>query len=267
MSLLPKNIKALILDMDGVLWAETAPIGDLPAVFRSIQRQGLQVCLATNNATRTPQQFLEKLCAFGVETLEPWQILTSPLALVSELGRRFPQPGRIFTIGEAGLVNALKEAGFTPLDETNWTADGPVQAVVMGWDHGINFEKLRRATLLIRAGTPFYATNTDRTFPTPEGLIPGAGALISVLVTATGVEPIVAGKPSRFLMDLACERMHTSPAETLVVGDRVETDIAGGQAAGCPTALVLSGVTSEAAGRAWRPAPDRIVPDLTALLG
>jgi 4-nitrophenyl phosphatase len=266
MSLLPDNIQALILDMDGVLWSENTPIGNLPAIFASITARGLKVCLATNNATRTPEQYLQRLCDFGVADLELWQILTSPQALAHELSKRFPEQGRIYTIGEAGLTQGLNEAGFTAVDEDNWDASLPIQAVTIGMDRNISYAKLRRAALLINQGTPFYATNPDKTFPTPEGLIPGAGALIAALVTATGVEPLVVGKPARFLMDLARERMQTTAVQTLVVGDRLETDIAGGQAAGCPVALVLSGVTSLEAARAWTPTPDIISPDLTTLV-
>jgi len=267
MSLLPETIQALILDMDGVLWSDNTPIGNLRAIFASIAKRGLKVCLVTNNATRTAEQYLERLHAFGVDNLELWQILTSPQALAHELSKRIPEQGGIYTIGEMGLVQALTEAKFSVVEETNWDANRPIQAVVIGMDRNISYAKLRRAALLIRQGVPFYATNPDKTFPTPEGLIPGAGALIAALVTATGVEPLVVGKPARYMMDLARERLKTSAEQTLVVGDRLETDIAGGQAAGCPVAVVLSGVTSLEAARAWRPSPDIISPDLATLIG
>jgi 4-nitrophenyl phosphatase len=135
----------------------------------------------------------------------------------------------------------------------------------MGMDRQVSFEKLSEATLLIRKGIPFYATNTDKTFPTPRGQIPGAGAWISVITTATNVQPIVAGKPFPFLMDLSLERLGTRKEETLVIGDRLETDIAAGQAVGCPTALVLSGVSTREQAVSWNPAPDVIVENLSQL--
>jgi 4-nitrophenyl phosphatase len=107
----------------------------------------------------------------------------------------------------------------------------------------------------------------DKTFPTPRGQIPGAGAWVSVITTATNVEPIVAGKPFPFLMDLSLERLGSRNEETLVVGDRLETDIAAGQRVGCPTALVLSGVSTKDEAEAWNPKIDLVVDDLTALLG
>jgi 4-nitrophenyl phosphatase len=115
-------------------------------------------------------------------------------------------------------------------------------------------------------GVPFYATNPDKTFPTPRGEIPGAGAWISVIVTATGVEPIYAGKPSPFLLEMARERLGTEKRQTLVIGDRLETDIVGAQADGCPVALVLSGVTRREQAEIWRPIINIIADDLAELV-
>ena len=125
---------------------------------------------------------------------------------------------------------------------------------------------MMEATLLIRNGAPFYATNPDKTFPTPRGEIPGAGAWISVITTATNVEPMYAGKPLPYLMELALERLGTRKEETFIVGDRLETDIAAGQAVGCPTALVLSGVSTIQQAQAWTPKVDLIASDLTELV-
>ncbi len=158
---------------------------------------------------------------------------------------------------------ALRQADFEVLPVAR--AEG-AQAVVMGIDRQIDFDKMREATLLVRQGIPFFATNDDRTFPTPRGEIPGAGAWLAVVITATGVQPIVAGKPAPYLIDLARERLGTGPKETLVVGDRLETDVAGGQAAGCPVALVLSGVSTHRQAQAWKPSIDLVADDLAALV-
>jgi ribonucleotide monophosphatase NagD (HAD superfamily) len=122
------------------------------------------------------------------------------------------------------------------------------------------------ATLLVRRGIPFYATNPDETFPTPRGEIPGAGAWISVITTATDIEPIYAGKTYPFMMGLSLEMLGSRKEETLVVGDRLETDIAAGQAIGCPTALVLSGVSTREQAEAWSPKIDMIANDLSSLV-
>ena len=123
-----------------------------------------------------------------------------------------------------------------------------------------------RSEELIRSGLEFIGTNPDRTYPTPGGLIPGAGAILAAVEAATDICPTIMGKPSPEMYRVAMERLETRPEETLVVGDRLETDIAGGQQLGCKTGLVLSGVTSLQAAHSWIPAPDWIEQDLTALL-
>ena len=256
------NIQSLILDMDGVLWRDETPIGNLPAIFARIRERGLKFAFATNNGTKTPGQYLEKLAALGV-TVEPWQVVTSALGVAHMVKTRIPSGASIFVIGGEGVKAALQGEGYKILHTENAEK---AQAVVMGIDRKINFAKMREATLLVRRGIPFYATNPDKTFPTPRGEIPGAGAWISVIVTATGIEPVYAGKPFPFMMEMALERLGAKKENTLVVGDRLETDIAAGQAVGCPTALVLSGVSTRAQAEAWKPAPGLIVQDLEALV-
>lgn len=260
---LPQTIKALILDMDGVIWKADAPIGDLAGTFARIRSRGLKFAFATNNSTKTSEQYAARLKEFGVD-VEPWQVVTSSQGTAHAMAQKF-QPGtKVFMIGEDGLRNALLERGFEILS----VADAPqAEVVAMGMDREINFQKACEATLLVRRGIPFYATNPDKTFPTPRGEIPGAGAWYSIVTTATDVQPIVAGKPFPFLLELALAKLGTSREETLVVGDRIETDIAGGQAVRCPTALVLSGVSTIEAADLWRPKIDIIADDLASLIG
>ena len=249
--------------MDGVMWKADTPIGDLPAIFEHIRQLGLKFAFATNNGTRTPEQYVKRLEGFGLH-VDPWQVVTSSLGVAHLLAQKYPSGGLVFAIGEEGLLAALHEKGFTPLSMDDAHR---AQAVIMGIDHQISFEKMVEAALLARRGIPFFATNPDKTFPTPRGEIPGTGAWISVIVAATGVEPVYAGKPAPYLIDLAMERLGTLKTETLIVGDRLETDIAGGQAADCPVALVLSGVSSRESGERWRPKVDIIARDLAALVG
>jgi len=267
MSLIPASVKSLVLDMDGVLWTGDQPIGDLSNLFGTLSRRGLKVCLATNNSSRTPEEYLERLRSFGVKGLESWQIVTSAHALANEIGKRLPLGGKVYVIGEAGLRQSLTLSGFTVVDEENFGDSQEIVAVAVGLGRNLSFAKLCRATLLIRQGLPFYGTNPDHTLPTPDGLIPGVGALLALLSTASEVVPIVVGKPAPFMLNMACERLGTSPMETLVVGDRLETDIAGGQAAGCPVGVVLSGVSTRSMAEAWKPTPDIIAPDLATLIG
>lgn len=263
MTLLPPAAKGLILDMDGVLWTDSLPIGDLPSIFRRIKDLGLGVAMATNNSSRTINQYVERLQEFGV-TIEPWQVVTSSLAVADMMASQLPPGTPVFAIGHEGLREELKNANFEllPVEKAEFA-----EAVVVGIDWDINFAKMREATLLVRAGKPFYATNPDKTFPTPRGQIPGAGAWISVIITATDTEPIYAGKPYPYILELALKRLGTPRENTFVVGDRLETDIAGGQALNCPTALVLSGVSTLLQAQSWMPNVNIIADDLTTLVG
>jgi 4-nitrophenyl phosphatase len=260
--MIPSNIKALILDMDGVVWKADAPIGDLPKTFARIRERGLKFVFATNNGTKTPEEYRQKLSSLGVE-VDSAQVVTSALAIAHMLEQKYPRGTKIFMIGGPGVREALEEKGFDLLSVENAPE---AKAFVMGIDRTITFDKVSEATLLVRAGIPFYATNTDRTFPTPRGEIPGAGSWLSVITVATGVEPIVAGKPFPTMMEFSLERLGTNKEETLIVGDRLETDIASGQAAGCPTAAVLSGVSTREEAEAWKPSPTIIAESLAELV-
>jgi 4-nitrophenyl phosphatase len=292
--MIPPNIKSLILDMDGVLWKDATPIGDLPRIFARIHTRGLKVAFATNNGTRTPEQYVERLAGLGVQ-VESWQVVTSSLVAAELMERHFVShreetkdakavsPSRskktlrgfavpnevaiktkVFAIGGEGLMQALRAKGLEllPVERAE-----EAQAVVMGIDRAINFEKMCAAALLVHRGVPFFGTNPDKSFPTPLGEIPGAGAWASVIITATGVQPIYAGKPQPEILELARQRLGTAKQETLVVGDRLETDIAGGQAAGMPVALVLSGVSTHQQAKAWKPAIDFVSENLGELVG
>jgi 4-nitrophenyl phosphatase len=252
------SIKGLILDMDGVLWRGEQPLGDLPNIFSTLIKKGYRTILATNNATLSAEQYLQKLARFGVQ-LEYWQVINSSQATAHFLHEQYPQGGPIFIIGEDGLIETVCQDGF-------YQANQNVLAVVVGMDRTLTYEKLSIATLLIRSGASFIGTNPDRSFPTPLGLVPGAGAILAALEVASGIKPVIIGKPAPEMYRLAMERLSLSPEETLVIGDRLETDIVGAQALGCCTALVLSGVTSYDESLKWKPAPDIITKDLTTLL-
>ena len=266
-------IRGLILDMDGVLWKDDTPIGDLHAAFDRIQARGLKVTLATNNATKTVEEYLDKLRGFGV-TLEAWQIVTSSQSLAQVLAQKFipsEKPGGdqehervVFLIGENGILSALREKGFTPITDPN-DETHPI-AVVSSFDRNLTYQKLRRATLHVRAGAPLFATNADRTFPTPEGMVPGAGSILAALEAASDVKATVIGKPATFMLELAAQHMGLTRDEVLVVGDRLETDITGGQAMQARTALVLSGISTREQLENWNPKPDLVASDLTELV-
>ena len=253
------DIQGLILDLDGVLWRDNTPIGDLPAIFAEIRSRNWSVILATNNATLSADQYIEKLANFGVY-LERRQIVNSSQATASYLRQRHPNGGPVFVVGEQGLKIELAAQGF-------YESDLEPLAVVVGLDRTITYEKLKKAGLLVRAGAPFIATNPDKTYPTPEGLVPGSGVFVGAVQAASDVDPVIIGKPEPEMYRLALHRMGLLPEQVLVVGDRLETDIAGAQKLKCRTALVLSGVSTLEQSQSWHPAPEYIAENLSTLLG
>lgn len=252
-------IQALILDMDGVLWRGNEPIGDLPAIFAHMRAAGLKALLATNNSTKSVEQYQKRLKGFGVK-IETWQVVNSSMAAAFLLSRIFPEGGPVYIIGMDGLVHHLGERGFYHAEEN-------VLAVVSGLDLNFTYEKMRRANTLIRAGARFVGTNPDVTFPRPGGLDPGAGSVIAAIQTASQTKPLIAGKPFPTMMEMALERLQLPAERSLMVGDRLDTDIVGGKRAGCRTALVLSGAATQAELEAWQDAPDLVAPNLSTLLG
>jgi len=228
-------IKSLIIDLDGVLYRGDEPIEGAREFIAFLQREGIPFLLLTNNSTRTPSQYVEKLAGMGIAIKES-DVLTSAQATAMYLEKVAPPGAPVYAIGEDGLRAALN-ARYTFTEEK-------ADFVVVGMDSKLTYEKLKIATLLIRGGARFIATNPDKTLPTEEGLIPGNGAILAALEAATGVSPLVIGKPEPTIFDLALARMGTGKEGAAVIGDRLETDILGGRRAGLLTILVLSGATS-----------------------
>lgn len=248
------RIRGLILDMDGVLWRNDQPLGDLAKIFQQIDKLGFAVMYATNNATRSIDQYIAKLNRFGVKA-EDRQIINSARSAAYYLRQHYEPGTPIYVVGEQALVDCLDNEGY-PMQTSQATV------VVAALDRTLSYEKLRLATRLIYQGAQFIATNPDRTFPTPQGLEPGAGAIIAALEAATGQEAIIVGKPEETMYRLALKQMDAKPEEVFVIGDRLETDILGAQRIGCKSALVLSGVTNQIDAYRWQPQPDLIANDL-----
>lgn len=231
------KLKSIIFDMDGVLWKDQTPLTNLKKLFKKTEAASIQFVFATNNSTKTPLEYQKKLADFGVKVL-PEQVFTSGTNLAAVLAEKFPRGGPLYIIGENGLIEILNQHGF-------YFQDTDVLAVAGGMDRTVRYEQLKRATILINHGAPFYFSNPDPSYPSPEGNIPGAGAILAAIETATGIRAITPGKPEPSMFLNALKYLKSSPQETLVVGDRLDTDIVGGARAGCKTALVLTGVTSE----------------------
>jgi HAD superfamily hydrolase (TIGR01457 family) len=253
------DIRSMIIDLDGVLWRGKTPLPGVPEFFMLLDRLGIRWLLASNNSTARPEAVLRRLADLGVQADEG-QVLTSALATARYLRRTMPDARRVLVIGEDGIRHALEAAGFSLTDEA-----AQAEAVVVGLDRSVTYNRLAEATLAIRNGASFIGTNPDRTFPTERGLVPGNGALLAILETASDVQPIVVGKPEPIYFQLALEMVAGHPETTLVLGDRLDTDILGGQSAGLLTCLVLTGVTDQPALEQSELRPNWVFPGLIDL--
>ncbi len=249
-------LNALVIDMDGVLWRGEIPMPGLADFFGFLRQNRIDFTLATNNAGKTPARYVAKFARFGV-SIAPDAVLTSALA-TADYCRRYPPGSRMYVIGQDGIRQALREAGFI-------LADDEVRAVVVGIDFELTYAKLKQAALLINQGADFIGANPDTSFPAPEGLVPGNGAILAALGAATGRQPVIIGKPEQVMFDAALRRMAADPARTAMLGDRLETDILGGQRAGLHTILVLSGVTNAAMPARNNLRPTWVFDDIAAL--
>ncbi|GAB4458588.1 MAG: HAD-IIA family hydrolase [Anaerolineae bacterium] len=234
-------VKALAIDMDGVVWRGNTPLPGFDDFFNFLHNSGLPYMLVSNNSTKTPAQYQAKLARMGA-TVGPEHVLTSSLATAAYMRREFAPGSRVYAVGQDGLVEALRSVGFEMAEDSS----RPVEAVVSGLDFYVTYEKLKHATILIRRGAKFIATNGDLTLPTEDGFHPGAGSILAALEAASGVKPTVVGKPEPLMFEIAVQKMGVAPGEAAMLGDRLETDILGAQRVGLKTILVESGVDSRA---------------------
>ncbi len=252
------DLRTILFDMDGVLYLGDSPLPGVQATFDYLESTGRTFCLITNNSTMTPGQYVEKLARMGVTVAED-RILTSGVATARYLARREPDGAPVYVIGERGLLEALQAHGFR-LD------DRAPRYICVGLDRGLTYEKLKIATLAIRAGARFIAANPDTTLPTEEGLVPGNGATLAAIQTATDVEPLVVGKPSAAIVDLAVEMLGAEKSTTAIIGDRLDTDVLAGQRAGIGRILILTGVHQPSDIPDFEGKPNWIVSDLADLI-
>jgi glycerol-1-phosphatase len=238
---------AILLDLDGVLYRWTEPISGAPEAVERLRAAGKRIAFVTNNSSRTPEQVAERLTSMGIRA-EPREVVTSALATADLLAER--RTGSAFVIGEDGLRTALSQAGIEVVD----APDGTVDAVVVGFDRTADYRKLKDGAVLVERGASLVASNPDPSFPAPGGEAwPGAGALLAVISTTTGVRGEVVGKPGAPLLRQALEQ--AGGGRPLVVGDRLDTDIAGAVRLGWDSAVVLTGSTrrTDLDGSPWTP--------------
>jgi glycerol-1-phosphatase len=234
-----EEYEAFLFDLDGVVYRGSEAVPGAARALARLREGGRRVIFLTNNSARTPGQIVGKLEGLGVAAA-PREVVTSAQALAGLLAGR-DGDRTAYVIGEDGVTEALREAGIEVLEGQ------PEQAgyVVVGWDRHLTYDHLRTASVLVGRGATLVATNADASYPAEGGeLWPGAGSILAAVETATGVSAEVAGKPDKPLFEAALERAGTRRAA--VIGDRIETDIAGARAAGLDGILVWTGAASPA---------------------
>ncbi|MBB5873207.1 HAD superfamily hydrolase (TIGR01450 family) [Allocatelliglobosispora scoriae] len=238
------------------------PIPGAVETVAALRESGIGVAFATNNASRRSAEVAELLTGMGVAA-DPAEVLTSAGAAAAALAQRCAAGDPVLVVGAAALREEVSAAGLRPVTSAD---DKPV-AVVQGYGPEVGWAQLTEACIAVRAGAFWVATNTDRTLPSPRGPLPGNGSLVAVLVTALGRQPdLVVGKPQPGLFHAAAARVGAE--RPLVVGDRLDTDIAGAGRAGMESLLVLTGVSTRAelSTVVGADRPTYVADDLTGLL-
>lgn len=247
------RVPALICDLDGVVWLADHPIAGASDAIARVRAAGGTVLFVTNNSSVPVGEVEAKLARFGIPA--EGDVLTS-----AQAAARLLEPGeRAFLCAGPGAAEALTARGVTLVDGP------PADAVVVGFHRTFDYDELRRAAATIRAGARLIGTNDDSTYPTPDGPIPGGGAILAAVTTGSGATPIVAGKPYEPMAALVRARLGEATAGAVMVGDRADTDGRFAVQLGCRFGLVLSGVTT-AADLPIDPTPDLVAADLAALV-
>lgn len=256
------NIRALIIDMDGVLWHGSQPIAGLIEFFQLLRDKEIRFILATNNASLTREQYVKKLANMGV-TVALDEILTSGIATAIYLSERYePSKTKVYVLGEDGASQPLAERGFILTELYDVTAD----VVVCGKDSTLTWDKLATATLNVRNGAAFIGTNADTTLPTEYGITHGNGAILAAIQTGSGgIAPVCIGKPEPIIYQQAIALLGADLDETVALGDRLETDILGAVNTGIRSIMVLTGISSEADLVDSDYQPTWVLPDLQAV--
>lgn len=241
------QVRTVLCDLDGVIWLAHQPIPGSVEAVRALQAAGIEVLFVTNNSTSPPSAVEEVLASIGVAA--DGAVIGSAEAAASLL----VSGERVLVCGERGICEAVDRVGAERLDVDAPAAryDSFIEAcdtVVVGLDRQFSYQTLDRVSAAIRRGARFIATNDDATYPTPYGVVPGAGSLLAAVIAASGVQPILAGKPHQPMADLVLRRTGSTSAQVLMVGDRLSTDGLFARTLGCRFAWVRSGVAGDIEG-------------------
>ncbi len=255
------DVDGLVSDMDGVFYRGDRPIAGAGEAVARWRAAGKRIVFCTNNSHHTVPEYVAKLAQAGVPVTEE-DVVSSGVVLGEVLKERGAAGARALAVGGQGLRAGLEAAGVVAVGED--VPPEEIDYVVVGWDTAFDYGKMRRACMAVRAGAELLATNSDATFPAPDGLWPGAGAILASIEVSAGRRAEVLGKPHAPMMDAAARRL-AGCRRIAIAGDRADTDLAGGLARGWLTILVTSGVTTPEEARELRPAPDLILGSLAEL--
>jgi NagD protein len=247
---------SFLMDMDGVLVHEERLIPGADRFIKALQGAGIPFLVLTNNSIYTPRDLAARLTRTGIE-LAPEAVWTSALATAQFLDSQRPE-GTAFVVGEAGLTTALHDVGYV-------LNDRDPDYVVLGETRIYSFEAITKAIRLVAAGARFIATNPDVTGPSPQGLLPATGSVAALVTKATGVRPYFVGKPNPLMMRSALRAIDAHSESTVMIGDRMDTDVVAGLEAGMETVLVLTGISTRADAERFAYRPSRIVPSVADL--
>jgi len=268
----------VVCDLDGVVYRGHEAVAHAVDALERLRSSGRRVVYATNNASRTPQEVAEQLAGLGL-TLTSEDVVTSSQAGAAALSEMVPARSEVLAVGGDGVAEALRGVGLLPLraaevaqragqHDPELPASGlGIVGVLQGYGPEVGWADLAEAAYAVQSGAVWVATNVDATLPTARGVAPGNGTLVDAVRQATGKQPLVVGKPHTPLYDLSAKVLALAPEETLAIGDRLDTDIAGARAAGMPSLLVLTGVHG-VRDVVWADAPQRpryLAMDLRAL--
>lgn len=259
-----RAVRGVFFDMDGVIYVGAQPLPGVQEAIDYLTATDRVFLFVTNNASKTSEQFVERLSEMGIH-VRPDQVLGSAEAtacwLASQVADHGWPRGPVIVVGQDGLKLALQKSGF----ELTTNPKAATYAVA-GINFELTYEELANTTLAIRGGARFIGTNSDATFPSERGPLPGAGSILALLTTASGQHPLVIGKPNRGMFEQALARLNLTAGQTLMVGDRYETDISGAIPLGLWTAGILTGICTRADFEGANPPPDLIVDDLPDLV-
>jgi 4-nitrophenyl phosphatase len=271
--------KLVIFDLDGVVYRGGEPIRGAAELVAALHAAGRTVRFATNNSMATRQTYVDRLAAQGIST-ERDEIVTSTWATIQHLRAHEPRVQRVMAVGADGMLAELRDAGYAAVHAgraaaADWSGQplaDRYDAVVAGLDPSIDYRTLGIAANAIRAGAQFVATNADVRYPLPDGFVPGAGAIVAALQTASGVEPLVIGKPQPAMFRAIIQSTGIAADQALVIGDNPDSDVVAARRAGIRVLLVLTGIADkiQVATLAGERKPDWVAADpsaAAALLG